>query len=262
MHDIAAEGRGTGLSARGLGRLLALGLVAGMVATAGAQSVTGRTRAPEPGDGAAAGSGWVVCAGAGVMTSGDLFTVVIPGGSAVAWAAPGGGAFNAYEFTVTLDEDVHTGLSLARPLPGRLWLRLDLSWSQADMTAEARVSETVELHLYDRLTVLMAGLTLERELVRARHYPYVLAGAALVDVGADGTEDFDQSRLGLRLGAGFHYGIDGRWGARFEIRDTIQQLDLEDHRPQTITGSTPPLAYRELGPQHFFELSVGIRGIF
>ena len=120
----------------------------------------------------------------------------------------------------------------------------------------------MELHLYDRLTVLMAGLTLERELVRARHYPYALAGAALMDVGADGTADFDQSLLGLRIGAGFHYGIDRRWGARFEIRDTIRQIDLGDHRPRTITGTTPPVEYRELGPQHFFELSVSIRGIF
>jgi hypothetical protein len=243
--------------------LVTLGLITTGTATGRAQSVTGRTRPAELSEEGRGGGAWVLGAGVGFMTSGDLFTVVVPSGTSAIWQAPGGGIFNAYEFTVTLDEDVQTGLYLARPVLGRWWLRLDFSWSQMDMTAEARIAQTVELHRYDRLTVLMGGLSVERELVRARHFPYVLGGVALVNVGAKGMGDLDQSLLGWRLGGGFQYTFDAHWAGRFEIRDTIQQLDFSEHRPRTITGTTTPaIEFEQLGPQNFFELTFSIRGIF
>jgi hypothetical protein len=228
-----------------------------------AQSVTGRTRQAVPPEGEVSGGAWVLGAGAGFMSSGDLFTVVVANGSSPFWQAPGGGSFNAYEFTVTLDEDVQAGIFLAHPFVDRWWLRLDLSWSQMDMTAEARIAQTVELYRYDRLTVIMGALSIERELVHTRHFPFVLGGVALVDVGAKGTADLDQTLLGWRLGGGFQYSFDPHWAARFEIRDTIQQLDLAGHSPRTVAGTTTPaIEFEELGPQNFFELTFSIRGIF
>ncbi len=242
---------------------LIAGLAPSGAATGFAQTVTGRTRPPAAPAEALGHGAWVLGAGVGFMSSGDLFTVEIPSGSSAIWQTPAGGRFNAYEFTVTLDEDVQTGVYLAHAVLGRWWLRLDFSWSQMDMTAEARIAQTVELHRYDRLTVLMGGLSLERELVRARHFPYVLGGVALVDVGAKGTGDLDQSLIGWRLGAGFQYSFDARWAGRFEIRDTVQQLDFSGHHPRTIAGTTTPaIEFEQMGPQNFFELTFSIRGIF
>lgn len=240
------------------GILFLSGLICTSVALAG--SDTGRSAAEETTRGSS--GRWSFRAGAGVMTSGDLFEVIMPSGMMPEWIAPDGETFHSDEFVVTLDEDLQTAVCVAFLLADAWWLRFDLSWSQANATAEARVGQTVELYRYDQLTFLLSGLTIERSLINTDDYVYVLAGAVLVDVSAANGEGLDQTVLGWRFGMGFHHAFDERWGARFEIRDTLQQLDMGEHTPRAIGTEVVAMEFMELGPQHLFELTFSIGGLF
>ncbi|MFH1845715.1 MAG: hypothetical protein ABIF77_21240 [bacterium] len=207
-------------------------------------------------------SRWLLSAGAGIMTSGDLFKVMIPSGSLPDWLAPAGGEFNSDEFVVTLDEDLQTALSVAYQTVGNWWLRFDFSWSQVDATAEARVGQTVELHLYERMTFLMAGLTVERPLLSTPDFPYLIAGVTMVDLNAVNAQELDQSKTALRFGVGYHHAFDSTWGGRIEIRDTFLQLDSTDHVPAARGVGLVEHEFEEYGPQSLFEITVSITGRF
>jgi hypothetical protein len=240
--------------------LLALLLAAVPGAVRGQVSDTGRHRGAIPGQeapGRLEGMVW-----GGVLTSGDLLRVEVPSGLTRQWLTPAGGSFNAYEFRVTLDEDAFLGFSLAYALREPWRLRLDVGWAELDATAEARTSQTVELHLYDQLRFFTIGLSVERPLVAEPSYPYLLAGAALTAVGADQATELDQTRLGIRLGAGYQHTFSGGWALRLEVADTIQQLDLEDHVPRLAGGEATDIPLEELGPQNLFEVKAGLSAGF
>lgn len=203
-----------------------------------------------------------VTAGAGVLTSGDLFKVEVVSRNPQPWLAPAGSQFNSEEYIVTLDEDLLLSASLFYRLGGQWWLRGDLSYAKLDATAEALVGQTVELHLYDQLAFLMAGLTVERPLVSTPSYPFLLAGFAWVDIKAEHDAAFDQSDLGWRFGAGYHQDFAVSWGLRLEIRDTILQIDTSEHRPLNLNPLDPELKIDQYGPQHLFELVLLIQKIF
>ncbi len=237
--------------------ILTAAALVGAAAAAPAQTSTGRyapERRSEPGR-------LSVSAGSGALTSGDVFVVRVPGDVVQRWLAPSGTEFAAREFRVTLDEDVLAAVGLAYEATDVWSLRLDLSYSEVDMTALARTSQTVELIPYDRLTFVMAGLEVERALVRAPTHPYLLAGGAVAGISAARAEALDQTRFGLRLGAGLHWPLDPRWAVRLEIRDTIVQIEAADHEPVLVAGDRAP-ALEELGPQSLFEIGASIRARF
>jgi len=235
------------------------GLPGGEDAGAQTSTVTGR-HAPvsvDPGP-----SRLRVTAGAGVLTSGDLFKVEVVSRNPQPWLSPAGSQFNSEEFIVTLDEDLLLSASLIYRLVGQWWLRGDLSYAKLDATAEALVGQTVELHLYDQLDFLMAGLTVERPLVSTPSYPFLLAGLAWVDIKAENEAAFDQSDLGWRLGGGYHQQFATSWGLRLEIRDTILQIDTLQHQPLNLNPQEPELKIEQYGPQHLFELALLIQKVF
>ncbi len=217
--------------------------------------VTGRHAPPRVGAQAAHRSGeagpWSVSIGAGLLSSGDLFRVLVPDGSTRIWSAPLGDAFYAHEILVTLDEDAAVSASVGRRLGGRWRVRCDVSWAEVNATALARVGQTVELQAWERPTFLLAGLGVECQLAHASLYPYALAGLTLTRLEAAKATALDQTRVGLRGGVGLQWGLTPEWGVRAELRDTWQQFDL------TAYGDDPTftdLTFRELGPQHLFEL--------
>ena len=225
--------------------------------------VTGRHAPSRLGPSAAdlngeAGS-WSVSIGAGLLTSGDLFRIVVPDGSARNWSPPLGGTFSAHEILVTLDEDLAVSASVGRRLGGRWRARCDLSWAEVNATAEARVGQTVELHAWERPTFLLAGLDVECQLLRTRLYPYALAGLTFTRLAAAKATALDQTRVGLRGGVGLQLDLAPEWGVRAELRDTWQQFDLTEY------GDDPAFAdrtFEELGPQHLFELLLQVRALF
>lgn len=240
-----------------IGRIAAaalLGAAAGLAAVpATAQTSTGRY-APEA---ARRPARFTLFAGAGVLTSGDVFSV--DGATVQRWLTPGGTSFAAQRFTVTLDEDVETTLGLSYLVASGWRLRLDLAYGQMDMTALARTAEAVDLVRYDKLSAAMAAVAVEAALLSTSSYPYLLAGGVATSLSGDRTGDFDQTLLGLRGGIGFHWALDPSWGVRFEIRDTIHQIDTADHEVRLAGPGEAPAA-EELGPQHFFEVG-GTLGI-
>lgn len=227
------------------------------------RGVTGR-HAPSrvvraPADWSVEAGPWSVTVGAGLLTSGDLFRLVVPDGTARLWSPPLGGTFSAHEVLVTLDEDLAMSASVTRRLGGRWRARCDLSWAEANATAEARVGQTVELHAWERPTFLLVGLDVECQLVQARLHPYALAGLTLSRLTAARATALDQTRVGLRAGVGLQYGFSPEWGMRAELRDTWQQFDMSDY------GADPAfagIAFEELGPQHLFELLLQVRVMF
>lgn len=231
-----------------------------MAQTEPPRPVTGRHAPPrvetpvaDPGGEAGA---WSVAIGAGLLTSGDLFRVVVPEGSSRSWSPPLGGAFSAHEILVTLDEDVAVCASVGRRLGGRWRVRGDLSWAEANATAEARVGQTVELHAWEKPQFLLAGLEVECQLLRARLYPFALAGLTVTHLSAANAPALDQTLIGLRGGIGLQLGFTPEWGLRAELRDTWQQFDLAEY------GTDPGFAgcaFEELGPQHLFELLLQVR---
>ena len=196
------------------------------------------------------------------MTSGDLFKVEVVNRTPHQWLTPAGQLFNSEEFVVTLDEDMFVGAALSYRVTGMWWLRAVLSYSKVDATAEALVGESVELFLYDRLAFLMAGLVVERPLVATPSYPFLLAGVAWVKLTAEHASELDQDGLGIRFGAGYNHNFGGLWCLRFEIRDTVKQIDTLAHQPTTTEPIEVDTNYTEAGPQNLFEISLMVRGRF
>lgn len=231
--------------------------ISGLTAPAfvAAQSDTGRT--PQYRETVAATqslpSRWWFAAGAGMATSGDLFTATVAGGPA-AWLPPAGGQFNADRFIVTLDEDLAVAVAGGYRLGSRWILRADVSWARLDATAEARAGQTVTLHPYDRLGLLQLSLAAEIRLIRTRCYPYLVAGAVAVVVDAEYASELDQTVLGPRLAVGYLHAFAERWGVRLEVRDTIVSIDTENHRTEPAAGFEPAVTYERVGTQHLFEL--------
>lgn len=203
--------------------------------------------------------GWSLALGGGLVSSGDLFRVVTLDGAPRNWQPPAGGAFNAREFLVTLDEDLAVAAAIGWSCHPRWRARLDLSWGQMDATAEARVAQTVELFLWDRLTVTLAALSVEARLAATRLYPYALGGVALTAVSGGTDEALDQTQVGWRGGLGLHLGLDRTWGLRVELRDTWQQIETDSYNRDLATAA---VRFSELGPQHLFELLAAARGAF
>ena len=219
-----------------------------------AQSDTGRHRAEPVASEENTFRRWWIAAGAGVMTSGDLFKVTVDNGVAIPWLPPAGGEFRSDKFTVTFDEDLDLALSLGLRFSRHLTLRGDLSWASVAATAEARVGQTVELYLYENFTFIMAALGLEMRLLATPSTPYLLIAAALVDFRADQAKELDQTQLGARIGVGYEHALGANWTIGVEIRDTIVSLDTEDYRPEAATPSYPEITYTPITPQHVFEI--------
>ena len=224
-----------------------------------AQSDTGRHRDEQVAGEKIAFRRWWISAGAGMMTSGDLFKVTVNNGVAIPWLPPAGGEFRSDKYTVTFDEDLDLALSLGLRFSRHLTLRGDLSWASVAATAEARVGQTVELHPYETFTFIMAALGLEARLLATPSTPYLLIGATLVDFRADQAAELDQTQLGARIGVGYEHALGASWTIGLEIRDTIVSLDTEDYRPEAATPSYPEITYTSVTPQHLFEILVQAR---
>ncbi len=200
---------------------------------------------------------WSFQIGGGVLSSGDLFRVVVPSGFPRPWLAPSGAAFNASEFLVTLDEDLLFGAAVSRALGGRWHLRADLAWAQVDATAEARISETVELHLWERLTFVTFSAGVECRLVDGQlTYPYAMGGVVLAGLSATKSAELDQTVLAPRLGVGFQLGLRQGWCVRAEVRDTIRQFDLTSYGDSALFEGCE---FEQRGPQHLFEVLGAVR---
>ncbi|HOX26311.1 MAG TPA: hypothetical protein PLL30_06945 [Candidatus Krumholzibacteria bacterium] len=247
--------------------VLILALAGAASGTVSAQTSTGRHRQlpaesqPEP---AARGDGaWFLSAGAGLVTSGDLFRVRTAGQSGIPWDPPAGANFQSDDFAVTLDETIAMALSAGRRLAAPLWARLDLGAAQIDMTAIARVGETADVFRWDQLSIYQAALVAEYRLVDEPSFAYLLGGVAGVLARGEASGDYDQERVGLRFGGGYQQRLAQAWGLRFEVRDTMVSLDFADYRPPVVGEvAYPDVTMEERSPQHLLELLVSLQGGF
>lgn len=242
--------------------LLACLVAACQTSPLSAQVDTGRRRAvasaptrhPAPQDGAQ--PGWFFAAGFGLMTGGDLFQVRHR--QTVSWLAPSGSQFLSNDFVVTLDEDIDLAVTAGRRLGDRTWLRLHLSSAAIAMTALARIGQGAEVHRWDTLNVVILGLDLEYRLVQQPHFPYLLAGGAAVAVRGSQERDTDQSRLGVRFGAGYHFRLNPLWGLRLEARDNLLHLDFRGYEPPVAAGFDQAATLSERTPDHLWEILIQI----
>jgi opacity protein-like surface antigen len=249
--------------------LLVAALALGTCTSVEAQSTGRHRRTPPPEPtaeevkAASITRNWAFTLGAGLTASGDLFRVRTTGDSGIPWLPPAGSPFLSDDFRVTLDEDIGLSVGLARRLQERLWLRLDLSSAQMDMTAIARAGQTADIHQWDQLTAVMTIMSLEYRLVHLASFPYLLGGAGVTVVGGEGTSDYDQTRFAWRLGAGYHKDLSQGWGVRGEIRGTFQSLDFADYRPPVDSDTIyPDVTMEDYGITHFWEFMIMIRGEF
>ncbi len=244
-----------------LSLLIGLSLLVFPVSAAGA---TDTGRSPGVSAGARSESRWAFCGGLGVFASGDLFQAeLVPKPESLpTWYTPGGAPFKSDEFVVTLDEDLQVGATVFFRLQSRLWLRADWSWAQVDATAEAWASAVVDLHLYDRLTIMSFGLAAEYALLGGRTFPYVFGGGAVVTVTAAHAQGIDQNRFGPRLGVGFQQDLGSYWAGRVELRDTILQIETTGHEEHMVVSTGQAFEFLQFGPQHLVELTASIRMYF
>ena len=189
---------------------------------------------------------WCFGVASGVLAGGDLFQVA--NDLTVPWSPPAGGAdFNAKRFTVTLDEAAAFGLTAAKRLTPRGWLRLDLTAGRMDAAALANDSQFVTPVLYDRWNVVQLDLAWEQRLTDTRLQPLLRAGLSYTGISAT-ADAADQSVPGLLLGAGFAYRGGPRWSLGLDLADHIQQFTLDGlPAEQDFPASSD---YREFGPQH------------
>ncbi len=200
--------------------------------------------------------------GVGMLTSGDLLRVRTAAGSGIPWAPPGGSSFVSDEYLLTIDEDVAFSLMVKYDLTRWLAVRADGSTARVSVTAKAHSGEVVNLHQWDTVTLSMLGLAIEGKLVQQPSYPYLLAGVAYVSLSGHGGEGFDQSRLALRFGAGYHHDLGQRLGLRVEARNTLQQFKFSDYVPPVDGAILPNYTIEERGPQQLWELLLGLTGRF
>jgi len=240
--------------------LLALALAASAVAgEEPRRAVSGRT-APAaaeareaPGDG-----GWCVGAVAGLLAGGDLFQAA--NDLTVPWRPPvGGAAFNAKRFTVTLDEAAAFGLTAAKRLTERGWLRLDVAVGRMNAAALANDSQFVTPVLYDRWNVTQLAVGWEQRLTDTRLQPLLQAGVSLTGIGAT-ADASDQNVAGLRLGCGMLYRGGPRWSVGVDIADHVQQF-TQDGLSQEMDFPAGA-RYREFGPQHLVTVTARLVGHF
>ena len=246
--------------------VLLLALLAAMQ-PALAQTSSGRHRPQRPETAetsavdAASGHRWSFMAGAGVMAGGDVFRV--DGDATVRFAAPGGPAFEAREFVVTLDEAIDLALALGYRLDDRAWLRLNLSTAKMDMVALARFGQSAAVYRWDQLNVIQTGLDLEYQLVRDRSYPYLVGGAGLAIVRGAQDDGYDHADLSLRFGAGYHQHLLPAWGLRAEVRNNLVGMDVGAYLPPVPEGSPyPNVTVKDFGPHHFWEILLMMQGTF
>ncbi len=206
---------------------------------------------------------WYFMPGAGLMTSGDLARIRTTGGGDQTWQPPGGIPFASDDFVLTLDESIALAVTVGRRLGSHFSLRLDLSAAQLPMAALARVGELAGVFRWDELAVVMLGLTTEYRFMQEPSYLYVLAGGTATQVSGNLSDDYDQTRPGLRFGGGFHQHLGSDWGLRLEIRDTVQMLEFADYRPPVPEGAPyPGVQVEDLGPQHMVEILISLHGSF
>lgn len=242
------------------------GMLTALAASASGQVDTGRHRRPMESPVAATGpqapTRWVVLLQGGIMSSGDLLSVRTPAASGVPWTPPAGSSFVSDEFLLTLNEDASFGIGVERIVNDWLAVRGDASFSRLEVTAEARIGETVKLLPYDEISLAVYSLSAELKLVRNPSFPYLLGGAAVTVLSGSGDGAFDQTRAGLRVGGGYHQDLGHRLGLRGEVRTTIQQFQFADYVPPYEGTVRPDAAIRQRGPQQLWELQIGIAGQF
>lgn len=243
-------------------------LLAGL---ASAQTSSGRHRVvrpaePEPEvvsrDQLAEGWTYLVSAGAGLATAGDVARIRTAGVSGILWAPASGDGFASPNILLTLDEELALSVTAARKLAPRWWLRLDVGGSTLDLAAEARVGEGMEVYLWERLSFLAASASVEYRLVDQPSFPYLLAGVGATSITADQDDQWDQTRLACRLGAGYEQRFAGPWAFRAELRDQITSLDLDGYVPPVKGDLHPDYTIEDKGPVHYFELLLTLAGSF
>ena len=248
--------------------ILFMVLVCALASTVSAQSTTGRHRRKPPVEPVPvqgyddAEFGFFIMVGGGLMSGGDLVRVRTAD-VARRWDPPGGPEFQSDNFLLTLDESIAVSVALGARLSDRFWLRGDFGFGQLDMTAEARVGESAEIFQWDQMSLTMAALELECRLVRNPSYPYLLGGLTAIGVRGEGSDDYDETVVAPRVGAGYHLRVDRGWGLRVEIRDALGSLDFSDFRPPVVGDVVyPNIDLEEKDPQHFVEVLLSMQLAF
>ncbi len=222
------------------------------VASGQSRVVSGRHSAPIVREEPTEPSRWTLGVGSGVTMAGDLFQVVDD--FTHPWVKPNGTEFSAERFEVTLDEDVVLSAEFAADITRTTRLRALMHWTEMDGTALANDSQTVTPIFWDRFSLFRLGLVLEQALSDSRLRPYVAAGVSYLVFGSTAVE-LDQSGLTPIVGGGLLYDMNQRLSFRFELLDSIRQIDS-----QQLVGTLLPEGtdLREKGPQHVVDATFGL----
>lgn len=229
---------------------LACAALLALTAAAQAQdrSPTGRHRpapvaavepAPAPGGGASA---WTLALGGGVVLGGDLLRVETLDGLPAPWSADNGGGFRSARFLTSLEPGAGVTLGLARRLGERWSLRLDMAWSRQDVAAEADFAQEGAVYLFDRFSVLHAGLGAEARLTDRASHPYAGFGLVLVSLRPDAAQDLAQTNLGARVCAGWRQRLDRNLSLRLEAFGALSRFSAGAWEPRADLVTQPPVA--------------------
>lgn len=232
----------------------------------GRRSSTGRHRPPPvaqtEAEAAARGgleerSGWFAGLAAGVMTGGDLWRVATVNDVTIPWVSAV--RFSSPRFNATLASNFAAGLMFGRRLGDRWSVRLDLSSSRMDVTAEAPQGQKAGVFGYDRLTMTAVALTGEVKLAPIPSAPYVSFGVLGNRVRAAREVDLNQTRYGYRLGLGYLQRLTSRISLRGEGRYSRTGFETGNYLPKRAPadGIQPELEFTPADDLNLFEL-VGV----
>jgi hypothetical protein len=174
---------------------------------------------------------------------------------AVRWQTLEGGSFASAKFKASLERNAGLGLTVRRTLGPVLSLRADLGYSRLDVAAEALLGQTGSVLLYDRMSVLRAGLGLDAQLASAPSYPYLGLAAGAVRLGPEMAADLEQTVAGVQAVLGYHRRVGRAVGLELEARLGKTGFDMGGFQPATVPAADREIEVQGTSSLTFFEIA-------
>lgn len=148
-------------------------------------------------------------------------------------------AFESFDGESAVDDSWGASLRVSKPIQEYLALELQVDWFEAFETDDRGAppgdqAEFDGVAATGNLRAYMPGLS--REFSRAQ--PYVLGGVGLMNVQLDNStdNDFDETDLVFRVGAGFDLPYNERASFNFDVSHVLPTGDVEDFELTTVSG--------------------------
>lgn len=198
---------------------------------------------------------WRLGVGVGSVGGGDLFRAEATDQDAVRWQSLEGASFASPQFKAGLERNAGFGLTVRRALGPVLSLRADLGYSRLDVAAEALLGQSGAVLLYDRISVLRAGLGLDVRLAAAPSYPFLGLGAGAVRLQPEMAADLEQTVAGVQAVLGYHRRVGPKVGLELEARLGKTGFDVGGFQPATVPPGDRIVEVDSPSSLTFFEIT-------